>query len=61
MKLDKNVFRLETTYCSKECYRQYIKRFIWQYQFNVIKREFISLMKHFYKFIYLIYKYYIKY
>lgn len=61
MKLDENVFRLEPTYCSKECYRRYIKRFIWQYQFDVIKREFISLMKHFYKFIYLIYKYYIKY
>ena len=50
----------ETTYCSDECYKREIKKFIWSYQANVIKREFKSLMKHFGKFISLIYKYYLK-
>lgn len=49
-----------TTYCSKDCYKREIKKFIWDYQANVIKREFKSLMKHFGKFISLIYKWYLK-
>ena len=49
-----------TTYCSYECCKREIKKFIWSYQADVIKREFKSLMKHFGKFISLIYKYYLK-
>lgn len=49
-----------TTYCSKECYEKQVKKFIWRYQFGLIKREFKSLMKHLYRFLYLIYKCYLK-
>ena len=49
-----------TTYCSKECYEREVKKFIWNYQFGLIKREFKSFMKHLYRFLYLIYKFYLK-
>ena len=49
-----------TTYCSKDCYKREVKKFIWNYQLGVVKREFRSLMKHFGKFLYLIYKWYLK-
>ena len=49
-----------TTYCSKECYRREVKRFIWSYQYRLIKNEFESLIKHLHRFLYLLYKYYIK-
>lgn len=49
-----------TTYCSKECYEREVKKFIWNYQFGVVKREFRSLLKHLYRFLYLIYKCYLK-
>lgn len=52
--------RYRTTYCSKDCYKREVKKFIWNYQFGVVKREFKSLMKHLTKFFYLIYKYYLK-
>lgn len=52
--------RYRTIYCSKDCYKREVKKFIWNYQFGVVKREFISLMKHFGKFLYLIYKYYLQ-
>lgn len=52
--------QFRTTYCSKDCYKREIKKFIWDYQFGVVKREFKSSMKHFGKFLYLIYKYYLK-
>ena len=49
-----------TTYCSKECYEREVKKFIWDYQYELIKEEFKSLMKHLYKFLYLIHKFYLK-
>lgn len=49
-----------TTYCSKECYEREVKKFIWDYQYGVIKREFKFFMKHLYRFLYLIYKFYLK-
>lgn len=49
-----------TTYCSKECYEREVKKFIWDYQYELIKEEFKSLLKHLYKFFYLIYKFYLK-
>ena len=49
-----------TTYCSKECYKREVKKFIWNYQYGLITREFKSLLKHLYKFLYLVYKFYLK-
>lgn len=49
-----------TTYCSKECYEREVKKFIWNYQYGLIKREFKSFIKHLCKFLYLIYKCYLK-
>lgn len=49
-----------TTYCSKDCYKRYVKKFIWNYYGKLIKKEFKSLMFHLYKFLGLIYKCYIK-
>lgn len=49
-----------TTYCSKECYEREVKKFIWDYQYEVIKREFKSLLKHIYRFLNLVYKFYLK-
>ena len=49
-----------TTYCSKDCYKREVKKFIWDYQYKLVKRELKSFMKHFGKFLYLIYKYYLK-
>lgn len=49
-----------TTYCSKECYEREVKKFIWNYQYGLIKKEFKSLLKHLYRFLYLIYKCYLK-
>ena len=54
------IVRPRTIYCSKDCYKREVKKFIWNYQFGVVKREFKSLMKHFGKFLYLIYKWYLK-
>ena len=51
---------LVTTYCSKECYEKEVKKFIWDYQCELIKEEFKLFMKHFGKFLYLIYKYYLQ-
>lgn len=49
-----------TTYCSKECYEREVKKFIWDYQYELIKKEFKSLLKHLYRFLYLVYKFYLK-
>lgn len=49
-----------TTYCSKDCYEREIKKFIWDYQYEIIKKEFKSLLKHLYRFLYLVYKLYLK-
>ena len=49
-----------TTYCSKECYKREVRKFIWKYQYGVVKREFKSLMRHLGKFLHLIYKYYLQ-
>lgn len=49
-----------TTYCSKECYEREVKKFIWDYQYELIKKEFKSLLKHLYRFLYLVYKCYLK-
>lgn len=52
--------RYRTTYCSKDCYKREVKKFIWNYQYGLIKREFKSFMEHLGKFFHLIYKYYLK-
>lgn len=49
-----------TTYCSKECYEREVKKFIWDYQYELIKKEFKSLLKHIYRFLNLVYKFYLK-
>lgn len=49
-----------TTYCSKGCYEREVKKFIWDYQYKLVKRELKSFMKHFGKFLYLICKYYLQ-
>lgn len=49
-----------TTYCSKEYYEREVKKFIWDYRYKLVKRELKSFMKHFGKFLYLIYKYYLQ-
>ena len=50
----------KTMYCTKDWYKREIKKFILNYQYGLIKREFKSFIKHFCKFFYLIYKYYLK-
>lgn len=60
MKCDENILRLETRYCSKECYKKNIKKFIWNYYYKMVKKNFIDFIKSLYKFIKMIHKYYIK-
>lgn len=60
MKCDENILRLETRYCSKECYKNHIKKFIWNYYYKMVKKNFIDFIKSLYKFVNLLYKYYIK-
>lgn len=49
-----------TTYCSKDCYKRYVKKFIWNYYYKIVKKNFIDFIKSLYKFVNLLYKYYIK-
>lgn len=54
-----------TTYCSKDCYKRYVKKFIWNYfiwnyYYKMVKKNFIDFIKSLYKFVNLLYKYYIK-
>ena len=49
-----------TTYCSKECYKEYAKKFILEYEYKSVKREFKSAFKQLANFSYSIYKWYLK-
>jgi len=49
-----------TTYCSKECYEKYAKKFIWEYEYKAVKRQFKSAFKQLENFSYSIYKWYLK-
>jgi len=49
-----------TTYCSRNCYKKEARKFIWNYQYRLVIREFKTFIKDLFKFFYLIYKWYLK-